>query len=217
MSTAAPPLSPPAPRGSESVLLHGVSWELYERLLTEINNHRLRHSYSDGTLEIMVISYGHERPKVIITRFIETLTEELDIPLISAGSTTLKSQLKLKGVEPDECYYIAHAKQMAGRQELDLESDPPPDLSIEIDVTSTVLNRLDIYAALGVPEIWRLHKGQLEVYVLEEDRYTPRQKSSAFPCLPMDEIAAFLESDEKLTDTERVKRFRHWVRERLVH
>ncbi|MGD9853831.1 MAG: Uma2 family endonuclease [Planctomycetaceae bacterium] len=216
MSIAAPPPAPPANRESDTIVLHGVSWELYEQLLHEINNHRLRHSYSDGILEIMVISYGHERPKSIITRLIETFTEELDIPLISAGNTTLKSQLKEKGLEPDECYYVAHAEQMVGRTELDIETDPPPDLSIEIDITRTVLNRLDIYAALGVPEIWRYHKGQLEVFVLDEEGYVSRQESRAFPFLPLDELSAFLETGQKLTDTERVKQFRRWVRERFT-
>jgi len=103
MSTAAPPLPPPPKPGSDSVLLHGVSWDLYERLLDEINNHRLRHSYSDGTLEMMVISFGHERPKSIIRRLVEALTEELRIPLVSAGSTTLKSQMKLLTLPDCRC------------------------------------------------------------------------------------------------------------------
>jgi Uma2 family endonuclease len=215
-TAAAPPQAPVARPPEETVVLRGVSWELYDRLMHEINNHRLRHTYSDGTLEIMVVSYGHERPKSVIRRLIEALTEELGIPLLSAGNTTLKSQLKDKGIEPDECYYVAHAEQMADRDDFDIESDPPPDLSIEIDITRTVLSRLDVYAALGIPELWRFHKGHMEVFVLEGDRYVRRSSSAAFPFLPIDEFFAFLQLDAKLTDTERVVRFREWVRERFA-
>lgn len=92
---------------------------------------------------------------------------------------------------------------MVGRTELDIETNPPPDRSIEFDITPTVLNRLGIDVALGVPEIWRYHEGQPEVFVLEVEAYVSRKESRAFPFLPLEELSIFPDIGQSLTDTER--------------
>jgi len=95
----------------------------------------------------------HEHPKVQFDRFIFALAEKLEIEIKSAGSITLKREDVNRGIEPDNCYYIQTEPTVRGRQELDLETDPPPDLAIEIDITSTSVNKFGIYLALGVPEL----------------------------------------------------------------
>src|SRR5436190_2363972 len=97
------------------------------------------------------------------------LTEELGLPLKRGGSTTLRRRLKQRGIEADECFWIANAPRMAGRRRLDLRVDPPPDLAIEVDVTHSPLDRLSIYAALKIPEVWRLKGDELLFYVLGGD------------------------------------------------
>jgi Uma2 family endonuclease len=100
------------------------------------------------------------------------LTEELGLPVKSGGSVTLRRRLRKRGIEADECFWIANAKQMAGKRRLDLETDPPPDLAIEVQVTHSALDRLGIYATLGVPEVWWLRRNKLTFYLLEDDSYS---------------------------------------------
>src|SRR5436190_2473960 len=110
------------------------------------------------------------------------LTEELGLPLKRGGSTTLRRRLRRRGVEADACFWIANAHRMAGRRRLDLRTDPPPDLAVEVDVTHSSMNRLGIYAALGVPEVWRLDGDSLTFHVLGADgAYAAAGASKSFP------------------------------------
>ena len=116
----------------------------------------------------------HERYNCLFRRMIETLTEELAIPIKGAGSTTFKREDLERGLEPDSCFYLANERRIRGKRELDLTIDPPPDLAIEIDITSSSLDRQGIYAALGVPEIWRFDGESLRVYQLQPDGTYPQ-------------------------------------------
>lgn len=193
-------------------VIPGTSWEAYERFLEENGDRRIPHSYVDGELRIMAPSPRHERSKRWFARLVDALTEELNIPCCSLGSTTLKSILRKKGAEPDEGYMIANAAVLRGRLDYDLAKDPPPDLLIEIDITSPSLKRLAVYAAIGVPEVWIYNGESLTVLLLQEGNYVEHESSAAFPAVPMQEFATWIEEARGLDETVWIKDFRAWVR-----
>jgi len=142
------------------------------------------------------------------------LAEELRLPLHPAGSTTFRRQLLKRGIEADESFWIANAHRMAGKRRLDLRTDPPPDLAIEVEVTRSALDRLSIYAALGVPEVWWLRRKVLTFYILGTDAtYTNAEHSRAFPLVAAADLARFLKKARRAGDKIPVVRaFRKWVR-----
>ncbi|RPI81162.1 MAG: hypothetical protein EHM42_11085 [Planctomycetaceae bacterium] len=118
-----------------------------------------------------------------------------------------------RGLEPDKCFWISHEPLVRGRRILDLNTAPPPDLVIEVDVTRSSLNRIDIYSRLGVQEIWRCDGQRLEVLLRQESgTYLSARRSAVFPCLPAAELVKFLPADETQTDLECLRKFLSWVR-----
>ena len=159
--------------------------------------------------------FEHENPKIQFDRFIFALAEELEIEIKSAGSTTLKRRLAKRGIEPDNCYYIQTEPKIKGQQKLDLEKDPPPDLAIEIDITSSSVNKLGIYSALGIAELWRYNGRDLKFYQLLEGQYIECAFSIAFPLVSVNEISRFIEQSKIVGEIALVKSFRAWVREKI--
>ncbi len=200
-------------RENESVLLHGVRWSTYEALLEDMGNRHIRLTYDNGDLEIMTLSGRHERSKRLIGRMIEAMTEELNIPMRSGGSTTFKKELMRKGLEPDECYWVANEPAVRGLVELDLEMDPAPDIAVEVEISTSVLNRMGIYAALRVSEIWRSDGERITVAQLQDDgTYVSVSQSPSFPWLPLDELSRFLVASATMGETAWIRSFRSWVR-----
>ena len=198
----------------EIIHLSGISWETYETLLEELSDRRLRLTYNRGNLEIMAPSPEHERFKKVAGRFVETLAEELDIRIEPLGSTTFKRP-KLSGAEPDECFYIYNIDAVRGKKRLDLNEDPAPDLVVEIDVTSSSYNRLQVYADLGVAEVWIYNGESLVIQQLQNGTYITSQTSQFFPDLPIPDIAGFLQQAETTDYLELVKAFRNWLRSKM--
>jgi Uma2 family endonuclease len=191
-----------------------VTWEEYENLLADLGEgYAVRIFYDQGRMEIMAPASTHEKPKSAINRLVIAMSDELDIDVEPLGSTTLKVEMKAKGAEPDDCFYVQNALLIIGKDDLDLEHDPPPDFVVEIDRTSTSLNKHAIYAALGVPEIWRVAGAQVEFYLLANNRYEESLVSSAFPFLTAQTLSEFLV--RALTEGGRkgARAFRAWVRE----
>lgn len=206
------------PQIENRVVLTDVSWATFEALLTDTNHRGSRFIYDRGNLEIMSPSYEHERLRRLIGRLIETYTEILGIPIQSAGSTTLKSELKGRGLEPDECYYIANEPLVRGLDEIDLSVNPPPDLAVEIDISSSSLDQLSIYAALGVAEVWIYNGTQLNLYRLQQgNRYEQCTLSPALPALSPETVLEFLSRRNTTDETNLIKSFRQWVREKIKH
>ena len=203
-------LTPP----TESIHLSGISWQTYEALLQELSDRRLRLTYNRGNLEIMAPSPEHERFKKVSGRFVETMAEELDIRIEPLGSTTFKRP-ELSGVEPDECFYIYNIDAVRGKKRLDLTSDPAPDLVVEIDVTSSSQSRLQVYADLGVAEVWIYNGESLVIQKLQNGTYITSQTSQFFRNLPIPEIAGFLQQAETMDYLELIKAFRKWVRSQI--
>ncbi|MFM7219759.1 MAG: Uma2 family endonuclease [Nodosilinea sp.] len=201
------PLAPP----TELIHLSGISWQTYERLLTELSDRRLRLTYNRGNLEIMAPSPEHELGKEVLGRFVETLAEELEVKIYPLGSTTFKRR-ELSGAEPDKCFYIRNIGAVQGKRRLDLTEDPAPDLVLEIDVTGSSQNRLQIYADLRVAEVWIYNGDSLTVKQLVKGSYITSPTSQFFASLPILDIAGFLQQAETMDYLELVRAFRHWVR-----
>jgi Uma2 family endonuclease len=198
-------------------LLHGVSWETYESILETFEGRHLRITYDEGDLEIMTLGHEHEYWSTLLGRLIEMLTFDLNIPIHSGGSTTFKRILKKKGLEPDECYWIQNERLMRGKKVFDIDSDPPPDLAVEIDITQSSLNRMRIYAALRVPEIWVFDGKSLRAYLLGTNgKYKESSTSLAFPMVPMAEIERFLHQFGTTDETTLLRAFSKWVRETIL-
>jgi Uma2 family endonuclease len=201
----------------QRVVLRGVGWHGYEVLLRMVGDGPVRVTYLHGDAELMAPSYDHEGFKKRIARLIEMLTTELDIPCEAAGSTTWRREIEDVGLEPDECYYIANSHRVAGRRDVDLRSDPPPDLAIEAEISRSALNRMTVYAGLGVPEIWRFDGENLVAEVLREDgTYAPSEASPRLPFLPLEAIRDWLLRAEGLGQTIWIRQFRDWVRHELA-
>ncbi|BBD69254.1 hypothetical protein NIES4072_34170 [Nostoc commune NIES-4072] len=202
--------------GEQRTVLHNISWETFEALLRDTGEDRgSRFAYDCGVLEIMTPLFEHENPKIQFDRFILVLAEELGIEIISAGSTTLKRRITKRGIEPDTCYYIQNEPAIRGKVKLNLENDPPPDLAIEIDITSSSVNKLGIYSALGVTELWRYDGQNLKFYQLIEGQYVECKFSIAFPIVSVSEISRFIEQSKCMGEIALLKSFRAWVRERI--
>ena len=197
----------------EHVYLPGVTYPTYEALVREIEDRRrLRISYYHGEMEIMSPTQDHERGKTLIGRMIETLTEELGVPVMSCGSTTFKDQLLDCGLEPDECYYVQHEADVRGRK-IKLGEDPPPDLVLEVDVTTSVIDRFPIYSALGFPEIWQYVDGEIMIHLLQKNgQYAIRDQSAALPMVSVKKLVEHLDRSDKTDETTWIRAFRQWVR-----
>jgi Uma2 family endonuclease len=199
-------------------LLHDVGWRGYETMLQLIGDRPIRLTYDRGNLELRTTSRRHEKNKRLLGRLIDVMTEELEIPRTSDGSTTWRRQVLDRGLEPDECFYLYdHAEQLADKEAVDLDVDPPPDLAIEIDITRSSLDRQGIYAALGVPELWRFDGESLRVFRLRADRtYEPCTASPAFPFLPLDDVVRLLKQGATMDQSRWGRMVRAWVRNDLA-
>jgi Uma2 family endonuclease len=197
------------------VILHNVRWETYQALVkdsAEQPNKRL--TYNQGILEIMTPLPEHETYKKLLDRFVLVTVEEMNLEMRSLGSCTWSRQDLKQGLEPDECYYIEHEEAVRGKRDIDLNIDPPPDLAIEIDITSSSLNRMGIYRALGVAEIWRFDGQFLNIYQLVKGEYQDCQVSRIFPFLRSEDIMIFLRQSQG-GEIALVKAFRLWVKAKL--
>ncbi len=196
----------------QRVLIEHVSWPEFAAIVEELGDHRgTRVAYSQGTLEIVSPLPEHEKAKVVISDLIKVLLDELDMPWESLGSTTFRREEMAAGIEPDDCFYIQHQAVMVGKDRIDLAVDPPPDLVIEVDVTSTTA--LQAYAALQVPEIWRYHNRTLQIYLWRNGHYVGSPSSPTFPQLPVIEgITQFLEMSRERGTALALRAFRHWVK-----
>ena len=215
MSTATPMPTAPA----QHAVLHGIRFETYERLVDDLESPVLRLTYDEGVLEIMSPSQRHERAKYWIRRLIDVATEELRVEVLGGCSTTWRRKDLKKGLEPDECYWVQNEKHVRGRMDLDLRVDPPPDLCIEVDVYALSLNRLSIYAALGMPEVWRYEDGRFTVYLrLEDGSYRVSNSSACFPWFPMPELNGWVARGCEWSEGQMsfIRLFREWVRNNLT-
>jgi Uma2 family endonuclease len=199
----------------QRIILTDVSWSTFETILQELGEKRIsRIAYVQNQLEIRMPLPEHEFDKEIIGDMVKILLEELAIDRECYGSTTFKRQDMAAGIEPDNCFYIQNYRLMIGKRRLNLMVDPPPDLAIEVDVTSKT--QLSAYAALGVPELWQFSQGQLRVNVLQAGDYVEVSSSPTFSDFPIVEaISQFIEMSLVQGSSAALRAFRNWVRERV--
>jgi Uma2 family endonuclease len=191
-----------------------VSWETYEHLLTDLANCSVPHvTFDQGVLEIMSPTSDHEEYNRLLASLVEVVAEEVGVNFRNLGSTTFKRPDLQKGFEPDSCFYIQSAPRIRGKRQIELPQDPPPDLLIEIDVTSSSINRFALFAEAGVPEVWRHDGSRVQIFALVGKEYVEVEKSIAFSLLTNEVITRFVEDGVELERLEWLHRVRDWVRQ----
>jgi Uma2 family endonuclease len=201
----------------QRVLLHHISWQTFKSLLAEAGeDRRTRFSYHRGTLEIMSPLYRHENINRFIDDLIRIMTDELNLDMSKGGSMTLTREDIESGAEPDSCYYIQSEPLIRGKERIDLNAgDPPPDLVIEIDISSNSLDKRPLYANLGIQEFWRFDGKIVHFFSLQESilQYQPCDRSPTFPWFPAAKLSDLLEERLTLGETQTLKQFRTWARQ----
>lgn len=200
------------------VILEPVSWETFNQLLQELGDKRSqRLAYSQGTMEIMTPLGKHEHSHRFIDRIIYVIIDELALEVKSLGSLTLKVDSLKKGVEPDSCFYIQNEFRVRNKQNIEIGVDPVPDLVLEIDVTSSSLDKLSIYGALEVPEIWRYNGYSLTALIWDSDNqaYQVSDYSRAFSWLKVNELSSFMQQCLRDGETKTLKDFRRWLQRQV--
>lgn len=222
------PASPPRPRPylvravelmramgpGEAFLLNGVSWEEYRWFDAQRDQFRPKAKlvYSDGRLEIVTVSYAHDRSSRRLYDFILAVAMELKVPLIPAGGFTLERDDLEEGLQADECFYIQNLEAVRFLEEIDLAVHPPPDLAIEVDRTNSSIPKEPIYERLGVPELWRLQQNALTFRVRQPDgTYLTQPTSRAFPLITSADAGRLLFALAALDSLAFIDNIRNWV------
>lgn len=195
------------------IVLQGISWEMYESLRDADENCHVRMTYHRGALEIVSPSRKHEQVSYLLGRMIDQWTLQRKIEIAAGRNTTFRREDLACGLEPDNCYWIRHEKAMRGNEEVDLSVDPPPDLVVEVDVTSPSVSKMPIYLALGVPEIWHWEDERLQVLrVVRRGAYRARTTSKELPGFPISVAEDVLKGRFKQGDTSLIARFIRKIR-----
>jgi Uma2 family endonuclease len=201
----------------QRVVLHNVSWETYERLLAEhIDCSAPRFTFDHGELEIVTLSAEHERYSLRIAYLLGVLADEMDLKVEGLGSTTFKRQEFERGFEPDSCFYVGqNVERVRGKDRIDLAVDPPPDLVVEVDISSPSIGKLPMFAEFGIPEVWRFDGERLSMFHLSRGGYQEVDTSEVFRGVSATEISGFLAQGKSLDRTGWLRSARAWARERL--
>jgi Uma2 family endonuclease len=196
------------------VLMHGVSWDFYSRMLQEIGPSRsTRVTYDNGRMEIVTSSNLHERVSSTISWMIGKYASAADIDVTPDGRLTLRDEAKKLGLEPDECFYVAMEAPPASEGEFDLSVNPPPNLVVEVEISRGTIPKQPIYAALGIREIWRFNGQSIESLHLGEDgTYRVGERSLAFPSLPLAEFSRFVLSAVYGSHPKAMREYGAWLR-----
>jgi Uma2 family endonuclease len=198
----------------QRVLLHDTSWGTYERLLADNeNNSAPRFTYDRGELEIMSPSPEHEKINRRIAQLVLAVAEEMGVEAEDLGSTTFRREDLERGFEPDSCFYLQNEEQVRGKDRIDLASDPPPDLVIEIDITSPSFNKLPIYAQMGVPEVWRYDGERMTILILEDSDYAETEESLVLQPVTQSALAGFIGKSKSTKRTTWLESVREWTRQ----
>ncbi|GCL49357.1 hypothetical protein NIES3804_09110 [Microcystis aeruginosa NIES-3804] len=203
-------------RGEKRVVFNHLSWLSYRQILQALGENNRAHLFYDrGTLEITMPLEEHEFYRELIGLFIRILVVELGLKIKSMGSTTLAREDLERGAEPDNAYYIQNQAKVLGKR-INLTEDPPPDLVVEVDITHTDINKLALYARLGVPELWRFNGQIWRIYQLEKGVYQEEEFSPTFPLVPKTKLYEFL-ATAKEDEVRAEKNLREWCQPQMLH
>lgn len=199
---------------ADSVFIqHDVSWDDYEEVLAAVGETSgLRISYDEGTLQVMTLSHKHEKYSTLIERMVDRLSSFLRVKVLFYGSATMRKRKKQKGVEADACFYVQNAELVGTKEEIDFNTDPPPDVVVEIDIHHESISKFPIYAGLGVPEFWRYDGAALTIYQLKEGEYVASEASRALPLLTANVLTEFLARSPKEDQYDILLAFEEWLK-----
>lgn len=215
-TVTAPPQQPVSAPEEQRFLLRGVDWETYRKISEALTGRHVRLTYDRGNLQFMTISHLHGNCSRLIGRLISVLTEEVGLPIRACGDMTCDREDLDRGLEPDEGFYIEHEPAIREKSQIDLAVDPPPDLTVEVDLTRSPKNRLGIYAAIRVPEVWRFDGETLRIHQLGADgQYVVVEHSLHFPFVTGPDLVRFIQQRTQMDENTLVRSFRQWVREQL--
>ncbi|CAN5753350.1 Uma2 family endonuclease [soil metagenome] len=198
----------------ERVVLHGISWETYERILDEHNEVSNRHfAYNEGDLEIMALGYENETIKARLSELVTEIARILEIDYENAASTTFRKESKKKGFEGDATFYFKNAESIRKKTKIDLSKDPPPELVIEIDITHGSLSKFPIFADLGIEEVWRFDGENVKFHRLQEKTYKEISESVCLKNLKSETVTELLFSASELKKLDWVKLIHKTIKE----
>lgn len=202
--------------GETRVLLENISWQTFKTMLAEMGSDRTnRITYDNGTIEIMTPLKPHENSNRLIEVFVGVLCEELGLEINRVGSLTLTRDDLERGAEPDSSYYIQNESLVREKENIDLAFDPPPDLVLEVEYSRPKIDKLSLYAAMGIPEFWRYNGTTLRIYTLSEGQYSETQISPTFAPVPIIEIPRFIQESKKAGQISITRAFRVWVKQQI--
>jgi Uma2 family endonuclease len=199
----------------ERVYATGIPWSVYTRLADLRDDRRpgVKITFDRGRLEIMSPSFRHEKPSMRLAQIVLALVEELGLEAVCARSTTFRQEQAERGLEPDDCFYIAHFAEMLGVRDIDLAVHPRPDLVIEVDETNSSVPKEPIYAPMGVPELWRHEDGEVIIRHLQSDQtYRTAERSLSFPLVTAPDLTHLLVNTNHLGDIAAIRHYRAWAR-----
>lgn len=203
------------PYSEQRTLLSNITWQTFKTMLAEMGCQRgTRLAYDSGTVEIMTPLMPHENSNRLIEVFVGVLCEELGLEIKRTGSLTLTRDDLERGGEPDSSYYIQNEALVRGKENIDLAVDPPPDLVLEIEYSRAKIDKLQLYAAMGIPEFWRYNGNVLRIYQLKLGQYVEEQSLTFAPLL-VNEIPRFLKESQKVGEITCTRNFRSWVKQQL--
>jgi Uma2 family endonuclease len=200
----------------ERFVFDDADWLFYQAILDQVGERRIFVTFDGERLEVMSPSWDHKRLAYRLDRLLWLLMVELDIPFESLGSFTVKSRKANRGLEADRWFYTRNAEAIVGKDEISLPKDPP-DLAIEIEVSRRLLDRIEVYRRLGVPEVWCYNGKRLRVLRLRKsDGYKEVRKSPTFPNLPLVDVHRLVELKSAMDELEWTDAVRTWVRQHLL-
>lgn len=200
-----------------ALLFHGVDWNEYKQLTEDLNEWPgVRLTYDRGRLEIMSPLAKHEQYKELLSDIGRLISYESEIDLQSLGSTTFTEEWLDKGAEPDTCFYVANAAAIIGKRRIDLNTDPPPDIAVEVDITHPSIRKLPIYEEMRVPEVWLYDERRLQIWLLSENGYVESANSLSFPFLTSEALTQALEQSKTKGQSQVLRAFRKWLKAQLA-
>lgn len=190
------------------MVLENVSWETFVALADEREGSVPRMTYNEGVLEMMNPKRKHENLGCLIGRMIEAYSEIKGIEILSVASVTVKRSDLRKAYEADESYYVTNIDQVLAKEELDFEVDPAPDLVVEVALTSSAIDKMELFAAMQVREVWRHDGAAVQFYRLLNGRYELIPISCELPGLDASLINRFLDQRLQAGETTFIRAFR---------
>ncbi|AFZ50337.1 Uma2 family endonuclease [Dactylococcopsis salina] len=201
------------PLAETRTLLPNISWQTFKMMLAEMGDNRnTRIAYDSGIIEIMTPLMSHENSNRMIEGLIGVMCEELGLEIKRTGSLTLTRDDLERGAEPDSSYYIQNESLVRNKDKINLAADPPPDLVLEVEYSHSAINKLMLYASLGIPELWRFNGRLLKVYTLTDQNYTEVELSPTFNSIPVKQIPRFLQQAKTQGENATIREFREWIK-----